>query len=58
MLNHFTKFVFVEPIRCFMAEVVTRFLMDWIFNVFGTPDSVLTDNGVQFCSAHFGQVMK
>lgn len=58
VLVHSTKFIFLEPIRLFVAEFVTRFLMDRVFNVFGTLELVFTDNGVQFRSVHFGPVVR
>lgn len=53
ILDHLTKFVFIEPIRAATAKIAVNVLEKQIFNIFGIPEYVVSDNGSQFISALF-----
>lgn len=53
VLDQFTKFVMLKPMRKASATAVTKFLEEDIFNLFGVPESIWSDNGVQFTSKEF-----
>ncbi|XP_059226675.1 uncharacterized protein K02A2.6-like, partial [Stomoxys calcitrans] len=57
VLDHFTKYPFVRPIRKFTAGEIYEFLETQIFNTFGVPEFVVTDNGSQFKSILFSNLM-
>jgi len=57
VLDHLSKFHFAEPIKKFTADVIVDFLEKRIFHIFGTPESVTTDNGVQFKSKLFRSLL-
>jgi len=48
VLDHKSKFTFLEPIRRFTAAPIIEFLENRIFHTFGVPEVITTDNGVQF----------
>lgn len=54
----FTKFVLVQPLGRATAAPIIRFLENQVFLIFGVPQIVLCDNGVQFVSAEFRKLMK
>lgn len=53
LLDKFTKFVLLFPLRNAKTPALIRVLNDHVFNVFGYPRCILTDNGVQFESREF-----
>lgn len=53
VLDHLSKFHFLEPIKKFTANIIVEFLEKRIFHIFGVPESITTDNGVQFKSNVF-----
>lgn len=53
VLDKFSKFVLLEPLRKADTSNIIRFLDRSVFNLFGVPETVLTDNGVQFLSKDF-----
>lgn len=53
VLDHFSKFVFLKPMREATAKGVVRYLESEIFHVFGVPETVHSDNGRQFVSDTF-----
>jgi len=56
-LDHFSKFVWLQPMRHAVAAEVIKFLETKIFHQFGVPEFVPSDNGKQFVSQIFGEVM-
>lgn len=50
VLDHMSKFVWLKPLRKATAKSVVQFLETEIFHCFGVPESVMSDNGVQFVS--------
>jgi len=53
ILDHKSKFTFLEPITKFTAGPIVKFLEQRIFHVYGVPELITTDNGVQFRSHAF-----
>lgn len=53
VLDQFTKFVLLKPLRKASAAEVVSFLEKDVFHMFGVPESVWSDNGVQFVSKDF-----
>lgn len=53
----FSKFAFFFPLRQAKAPAIAKILEDNIFLVFGCPNSIIVDNGVQFRSTVFTQLM-
>lgn len=58
VLDQFSKFVWLKPMRKSSAAEVVKYLVAEIFHVFGVPESILSDNGVQFRSRDFENCMK
>lgn len=54
----FSKFVMVQPFREATAETLAHFVENSIFLLFGVPEVVLTDNGTQFASKTFGDLLE
>lgn len=52
-LDHFSKFPFLKPVRKMTSKCVMEFLKNDIFDCFGVPETVVTDNGQQFKSKEF-----
>ena len=52
----FTKFSCLFPLRRATAAAVCRVVEDEIFLVYGTPQYIISDNGVQFRSKEFGSL--
>lgn len=53
VLDHFSKFTFLKPLRKFISGHIITYLKDEIFNCYGVPEVVITDNGSQFRSKEF-----
>ncbi|XP_067629120.1 uncharacterized protein [Eurosta solidaginis] len=53
VLDHLTKFVFLKPVKKFTSNLIMEYLKENIFDSFGIPESVVTDNGSQFKSKDF-----
>lgn len=53
VVDFFTKFSCFYPLRTATASAVTRIIEDNIFLMFGSPQYLITDNGVQFKSKEF-----
>lgn len=56
-LDHFSKYVFLEPLRAATAIKVVKFLEGRIFHLFGVPEYVHSDNGRQFTSELFREFL-
>lgn len=54
----FTKFVLVQPMAKATAAGVIKFLENQVFLLFGVPQIVMCDNGVQFISKEFKSLMR
>lgn len=53
----FTKFVLIQPFRQATAESLVPFIEGMVFNLFGVPEVILTDNGSQFISKMFQELL-
>lgn len=51
VIDGFSKFVHLHPLRAATAQSAIKCLLDHIFRVFGTPRYLISDNGSQFISA-------
>lgn len=58
VLDHFSKFVLIKAIRNFKTPEILSFLKESVFNVFGIPETLVSDNGVQFRSSQFKEFLK
>ena len=57
VVDHFSKFTFLKAMPEATARRVTDFLRNEIFHKFGVPETVHTDNGVQFSAKEFENLM-
>lgn len=53
VVDLFSKFVVMVPLRSATSTAVTKFLEDNVILMFGTPKFIICDNGVQFKSKEF-----
>lgn len=53
VVDSFTKFVHIQPMRQATAQAAVKCLRDHIFLLFGTPKFLVSDNGPQFISSTF-----
>ena len=58
LIDHFTKWPEIIPMRYITSEAVAEVLTRRIFPRHGTPKCILTDRGPQFVSAVFQKLMK
>ena len=49
-IDHFTKFLFLQPLKRATSTNVIEFLQNSVFNTFGVPQFLHSDNGKQFVS--------
>lgn len=57
-LDHFSKFPFLKPVKKFTADLVVKYLENDLFHTFGVPETVVSDNGSQFKSQVFNNLLK
>jgi len=53
ILDSFSKFVFIKPLRKANANSVINYLIESVFCTFGVPETIFSDNGKQFLSKEF-----
>lgn len=53
VLDQVSKFVWLKPLRKATTNAIVSYLECDIFHMFGAPETLLTDNGVQFVSKEF-----
>lgn len=58
VLDKFSKFVFLHPLRKATAKEIVDYLEHQIFYLFGVPETVYSDNGVQYKSKEFTALVK
>lgn len=58
VLDYFSKYVFLKPMAKANSRNVIDFLIREIFYKFGCPETLVSDNGVQFTSKEFADLMK
>lgn len=54
----FSKFVLIQPFRQATAESLVQFVENVIFFLFGVPEVILSDNGTQFTSTLFKNLLE
>lgn len=52
-LDNLTKFVLVKPLKTATASHIINYMTKDVFAIFGTPESIYSDNGKQFVSSLF-----
>jgi len=57
VLDHLSKFVFLQPVKKITADVVVKYLETELFHVFGVPEVIISDNGSQFRSQTFKKLL-
>lgn len=57
VLDHFSKFCFLKPIRKFTTDAVIKYIEGELFHTFGTPEIIVSDNGSQFKSKQFNELL-
>lgn len=50
ILDHFSKFHWLCPLKKFTSSLIQEFLQKHIFHVYGVPETIVSDNGSQFRS--------
>lgn len=58
VVDHFTKFTFLHAMREATAYNVVKFLENQVFHTFGVPEIIHSDNGKQFASKVFADMIK
>lgn len=53
VLDQFSKFICLHPLRKATSATIIDYLEANVFHLFSTPESILSDNGVQFVSREF-----
>lgn len=54
----FSKFVIIQPLKEAKAKQLTFFMENMIFLLFGVPEILLSDNGAQFTSKEFKNLLQ
>jgi hypothetical protein len=57
VLDHFSKFPFLHTVKNFSTNSIVNFLETQIFHIFGIPEVILSDNGKQFVSNLFHNLL-
>lgn len=57
IVDQLTKFVLLKALRSGTSSSIVEFLRDEVFCVYGVPEHIQSDNGVQFTSKEFGALM-
>jgi transposase InsO family protein len=55
--DYFTKYVVLRPLRKATSTAIIRHLEEEVFMVYGVPESIICDNGVQYTSKDFRDKM-
>jgi len=58
VLDHFSKYVFLKPVKKIDSSVVIKYLENELFMTFGVPEVILSDNGSQFRAKTFQKLME
>lgn len=53
MIDHFSKFTLIGNLRAATSDLAIDTLKKRVFNLFGVPETIVTDNGSQFTSHKF-----
>lgn len=54
----FSKFILVQPFRQATADSLVPFVENMVFQLFGVPEVILTDNGTQFLAKSFQDLLE
>lgn len=57
-LDHFSKFVFLKPMKSATSSNIILFLQNELFPTFGVPRCIHSDNGKQFISREMKEFLK
>lgn len=57
VVDQLTKYVLLKALRTGSASSIVEFLREEVFNVYGVPENLQSDNGVQFVSKEFSSLM-
>lgn len=57
VVDHMTKFVFLKAMKEATASNVVKFLREQVFHIFGVPETIHSDNGQQFLSKEFANMI-
>lgn len=57
VLDKFSKYVLLKPLRKATATQITHFLEKEVFHMFGVPETIFSDNGVQYRSNEFKSLL-
>ena len=58
VLDQFSKYVLLKPLRLARSNQIIDFLRSGVFNIYGVPETILSDNGAQFVSKEFASCLK
>lgn len=58
VIDQYSRFIFVEPMRQATSQNIIKFLEKNIFSVFSVPEEIWCDNGKQFTSNVFKEVLE
>lgn len=58
VLDHHTRFVLLKAMSKATAKAVSKFVVDEIFYKFGVPEILHSENGKQFTSESFTELLK
>lgn len=58
VMDCFSKFVLLFPLRQATASSVVKWLEDYVILIYGAPRQIIVDNGAQFRSSLFRNLMK
>lgn len=58
IVDTFSKFPLLFPLRSATAAEVTRNLEEGVFLMFGAPKTLISDNGTQFCSREYCKLLE
>lgn len=58
VLDHFSKFPFLKPVKKFTADAIMPFKEEEVFHCFGVPEVILSDNGAQFRSQKYNALLQ
>lgn len=53
VLDKYSKFVLLKPLRKANSDRINQYIKTEVFHTFGVPETILSDNGVQFRSKSF-----
>lgn len=58
VVEQLTKFVLLKTFSKALASKVVEYLRDDIFNIYGVPETIVSDNGSQFTGREFDALLK